>query len=258
MKFSESMPNFRRLALISLALLAAAVGPNIFPAAEAGYGELNVFAIRLLLPAIVALVVIVALSRKWEPVIARSIVWGALAGALATIPLEVIRISGYLLGFMPGNLPRLMGVLLLNRFALGPSTASDVAGWAYHFWNGASFGIIYVLILGAARRWAGVLYGIAVGVGFLVSPVVISLGVGYFGLQFSLGFPITVLTAHIAFGLTLGLLAWRFLSSQPSPLFAELRSMRTGNHSSATGDRRPLVPSRGPSATTRPDQPHNR
>jgi len=224
MKFSESMPNFRRLALISLALLAAAVGPNIFPAAEAGYGELNVFAIRLLLPAIVALVVIVALSRKWEPVIARSIVWGALAGALATIPLEVIRISGYLLGFMPGNLPRLMGVLLLNRFALGPSTASDVAGWAYHFWNGASFGIIYVLIFGAARRWAGALYGIAVGLGFLVSPVVISLGVGYFGLQFSDWFSVTVLTAHLAFGLALGFLAKRFLESQRSPLWAALRS----------------------------------
>lgn len=94
------LPNFlkelRPLSLVLLALLAAAVGPNIFPAAEAGYGELSIFAIHLLLPAIAALVVIVALSRRWEPAIARSIVWGALAGALATIPLEAIRISGYL------------------------------------------------------------------------------------------------------------------------------------------------------------------
>lgn len=224
MNFLELMPNFRRLALISLALLAAAVGPNIFPAAEAGYGELNIFAVRLLLPAVVLLVVIIVLSRKWEPSIARSIVWGALAGALATIPLEAIRLPGYLLGFMPGNLPRLMGVLLLNRFALGPSTASDIAGWAYHFWNGVSFGIIYVLIFGAARRWVGIVYGIAVGVGFMLSPVVVALGVGYFGLQFSDWFSVTVLTAHLAFGLALGFLAKKFLASQRSLLWAALRS----------------------------------
>jgi len=32
-----------------------------------------------------------------------------------------------------------MGVLLLDRFALGPSALSDIAGFSYHFWNGAAF-----------------------------------------------------------------------------------------------------------------------
>ncbi|HVB87716.1 MAG TPA: hypothetical protein VNK23_13740 [Candidatus Dormibacteraeota bacterium] len=81
-----------------------------------------------MLPAIAVLLVIVVFSQTSEYAISRSIVWGALAGALATIPLEAVRISGYLLGFSPGNLPRLMGVLLLNRFALGPSIASDITG----------------------------------------------------------------------------------------------------------------------------------
>ena len=221
MSFSNSL---RSLLFISSALLAAAVGPNIFPAAEAGYGEMNVFAIRFLFPAVGVLAIVVVLGRKWQPSVARYIAWGALAGALATIPLEAIRIPGYLLGFMPGNMPRLMGVLLLNRFALGPSTASDVAGWAYHLWNGASFGIIYVLVFGTARRWAGVLYGVAVGVGFMLSPVVVALGVGYFGLQFSGWFSVTVLAAHLAFGFTLGVLAKKFLNSERSPLWAALRS----------------------------------
>jgi hypothetical protein len=227
MDFPHLIKGLRPLSLAGLALLAAAVGPNIFPAAEAGYGELNIFAVRLLLPAIAVLVVIVILGRRREPAIARSIVWGALAGALATIPLEAVRISGYLLGFMPGNLPRLMGVLLLNRFALGPSIASDIAGWAYHFWNGASFGVIYVLVFGAARRWAGVLYGIAVGVGFMLSPVVVALGVGYFGLQFSDWFSVTVFTAHIAFGFSVGWLAKRFLGSERSLLWAAMKSSFT-------------------------------
>jgi hypothetical protein len=73
MSFSNSL---RPLGLAFLTLLAAAVGPNIFPAAEAGYGELNVFAIHFLLPAIRLLIVIVLLSRKWEPSITRCVVWG--------------------------------------------------------------------------------------------------------------------------------------------------------------------------------------
>ena len=123
---------------------------------------------------------------------------------------------------MPGSLPEMMGVLLLDRFALGPSTLSKIAGWAYHFRNGAAFGIIFVLLFGTRRVWAAVLYGLAVGVGFMLSPVVRALGIGYFGLQFSPGFPVVVLTAHAAFGLALGLLARLFLGLQPNMAFSAI------------------------------------
>jgi hypothetical protein len=207
-------------------LAAASVGPLIFPAAQAGYGTMTQSAKYFLLPAVAILLILALLSWKSAPAIGRSIVWGGLAGAIATIGLEAVRLTGFKLSYMPGNLPRLMGVLLLNRFALGPSFVSDLAGWAYHFWNGASFGIIYVLIFGASRRWVGVLFGVLVGLGFLVSPVVLSLGVGYFGLQFSIGLPITVLTAHVVFGLMLGMFARWFLSAQASVLMTELRVFR--------------------------------
>jgi hypothetical protein len=217
------MQTLKNIVLLLVALAAASVAPLIFPAAQAGYGTMSESARYFLLPAAIILILLAAISWKSAPAIGKSIVWGGIAGAIATVGLEAVRLTGYKLGYMPGNMPRLMGVLLLNRFALGPSFASDLAGWAYHFWNGASFGIIYALILGASRRWPGILYGILVGFGFLVSPVVLSLGVGYFGLQFSIGFPITVLTAHVAFGALLGVLAHRFLSGQPSVLMTELR-----------------------------------
>lgn len=220
------MRTLRNASLLLITLGAASVGPLIFPAAQAGHGTMSQLATYFLLPAVTVLIVTVLLSLKSVPAVGRSIVWGGVAGAIATIGLEIVRITGFKMGYMPGNLPRLMGVLLLNRFALGPSIASDLAGWAYHFWNGASFGIIYVLLFGATRRWVGVLYGITVGIGFLVSPVVLSLGVGYFGLQFSTGFPITVLAAHAAFGLLLGALAHRFLSAQPSVMMTEFRVFR--------------------------------
>lgn len=222
------MKSLKNALLLLIALGAASVGPLIFPAAQAGHSTMPQLAKYFLLPAVVLLFVIVLLSWKSVPAVGRSIAWGGLAGAVATIGLEVVRLTGFKMGYMPGNLPRLMGVLLLNRFALGPSIASDLAGSAYHFWNGASFGMIYALLLGTSRRWVGVIYGIVVGLGFLVSPVVLSLGVGYFGLQFSTGFPITVLTAHAVFGLLLGTLAHQFLSSQPSGMAVEWSLFKTG------------------------------
>ena len=107
---------------------------------------------------------------------------------------------------MPGNLPRLMGVLLLDRFALGPSTLSDAAGFAYHAWNGASFGIVFTMLAKGRSSWWAVPFGLLVGLGFLASPVVLALGVGPFGRDFGWQFAATVLAAHAAFGLALALL----------------------------------------------------
>ncbi len=45
------------------------------------------------------------------------------------------------------------------------------------------------------------------------------------GLEFSLGFPATVLLAHAAFGAVLGVLAYRFSGAQPSVVFDSLRSI---------------------------------
>lgn len=217
-----------QLLLTAVVLLLASVGPLIFPAAQAGYGSMPVFSTRVLLPAIGGLALLSALLRSSHRAIARAIVLGAAAGAIATLPLEAVRLIGFHYGYMPGNLPRLMGVLLLNRFAEGPSLSSDIAGWAYHFWNGASFGILFVTLFGARRRWLAAIYGLAVGVGFLLSPVVASLGVGFFGLEFSRGFPVTVLTAHLAFGGALGVLTRMVLGKQPSLVWNALSETFVG------------------------------
>lgn len=213
------------LFLIGLTLALASVSPLIFPVAMDGHGTLNLLAKQWLIPSIIMLAIITLLTWKRVPLVSRSIAWGALAGALATGALEAVRIVGFHLGYMPGSMPKLMGVLLLDRFALGPDVASNLAGWGYHFWNGAAFGIIYVLLIGTRRSWAAIVYALAIGVGFMFSPVVRSLGVGYFGLNFSVGFPIVVLLAHFMFGWVLGLLAFRFLPSRCSAALAEARSV---------------------------------
>jgi hypothetical protein len=128
------------------------------------------------------------------------------SGPFATFALEAIRYSGFRLGFMPGNLPELMGVLLLDRFALGPTAAFSAAGFTYHLWIGACFGIIFVVGRFKLADWWAIPYAIAIGIGFLVSPVVQGLGVGVFGIDFGWHFAATVLLAHLAFGVALSLL----------------------------------------------------
>lgn len=201
-----------RAALLAL----ASVAPNVFPASQMGYGSLHQLAVTVMLPAAAALVGLWLGARRAHSPLASLVGRAALAGALATLALEAIRYPGFRMGFMPGNLPQLMGVLLLDRFALGPSQLSNLAGFAYHFWNGASFGMVFVLLAVGASRWWAVPFGLAVGAGFLASPVVLALGVGPFGRDFGWHFAATVLTAHVAFGVALALLLPARLGDQPT------------------------------------------
>ena len=194
---------------LGLAAVAAA-GPAAFPLAQMGYAPLSQLAWIAILPSALLLTVAgLLLPQCGMRGIGSALRMGLLAGTLATLALEAVRYSGFRLGFMPGNLPELMGVLLLNRFALGPSTASTLAGFAYHFWNGAAFGAIFALLALGRSRWWTIPFGLALGLGFLVSPVVQSLGVGLFGKDFGWHFAATVLTAHAAYGTALATLLGR-------------------------------------------------
>ncbi len=191
--------------LRTMLVVLAALGPTAFPAAVKGYGSLQELAKILILPGAAGLLLAWA-ALRWCGLreISSAVAKGALAGAVATLALEAVRYTGFRLGFMPGNLPELMGVLLLDRFALGPSTASTLAGFAYHFWNGACLGVIFAVLVAGRSRWWAIPYAFAIGIGFLVSPVVQALGVGLFGIDFGWHFAATVLLAHVAFGVVLG------------------------------------------------------
>jgi hypothetical protein len=204
------------LALRGLLIALAAIAPTAFPASQAGYSTLHDLTFSAVLPAAALLGLAWAFLRN-SPFneLALSIRNGALAGALATIALEAVRYSGFRMGFMPGNLPELMGVLLFDRFALGPTTASTLGGFIYHFWNGACFGIVFALGRFQLSNWSAIPYGVAVGVGFLVSPVVQGLGVGLFGVNFGWHFAATVLAAHLAFGVAMASLLSRSWAHAP-------------------------------------------
>ncbi len=200
------------LSLSGLALLLAGVSPNIFPAAQAGIASMSVLGLRLLLPSVVALALVTGIAAwRRHRRLSNRIFAGAAAGLVATLGLEAVRATSFhVFEGMPGDLPRLLGVLMTDRFMLGPSHFSDVLGWTYHFWNGATFGIIFAVVFGRTSLLSAVVYGELVGMGFLISPAVSSLGIGFMGLEMPM-MPITVALAHLAYGLILGVLCRRWV-----------------------------------------------
>ncbi len=208
-----------KILIILTLLILSAISPNLFVVAQAGIASFSSLTIKFLIPSVALIFVVIIISKILRhKEIVRLTLNGMVAGTIATVALEIFRGSGFRLGMMPGELPRLMGVLMLNQFAAGPDIWSDLAGWSYHFWNGASFGIIFSLLMGQSKAWQGIVYGLLIGVGFMISPVVKSLGIGLFGFEFKNGFEFgtTVTIAHIAYGFTLSFILMRLNKGIPN------------------------------------------
>lgn len=209
----------KKLLLLFTGLLAAGISPNLFPIAQAGYAKLSSLAVEFLMPSVIIIfiLIIVANAMKYYD-LKKQISNGIIAGLAGTVGLEIVREIGFRMGGMPGDMPKLLGVLLFDRFAYGPSFWSNVAGWAYHFWNGAAFGIIFSLIFGRGKIWMSVIYALLIGTGFMISPATKALGVGIFGLQFKDGYQFltTVILAHIAFGSIVGWMIYKNNDGMPN------------------------------------------
>lgn len=214
------------LALTAGGLVVAAIGPNVLVIAlTPGMPEMPVLTRYALVPSVGLLAVVwVTAALRGERRLTNRLWVGLWAGAASTGLLDAFRLTGFHLGFMPGNMPRMFGVLILDRMALGPSLGSDVLGYLYHYWVGACFGLTYTLLAGRVRWWWGLVWGLIVEVGMMVTPpMVVAMDTGYFGVKFGPGLFVTSLTAHVAFGIALGLLAERYVLHRGT-LLALLRS----------------------------------
>jgi hypothetical protein len=71
---------------------------------------------------------------------------------------------------------------------------------------------------------------VLLGLGFMLSPVVSALGVGFLGLEFSKSFPVTVKLAHAAVGTVLGWLSARWLGFEASLVCDVVEVCFAGNY----------------------------
>jgi hypothetical protein len=221
------------LVLTGLAAIPAAIGPNVLVVALTPGMPGMPFLVRwALLPSLFLLAGVWAVAAGLRLSRLTNRIWtGIWVGFGATAALDVFRLMSFRLGLLPGNMPRMFGVLILDTMALGPSLLSDLVGYLYHYWVSACFGLAYTLLCGRTRWWGGVIWGLVIEVGMMTTPpMVIAMDTGYFGLKLGKGLLngvfIGSLIPHIAYGIALGLLLERYTRHPGSVLMLIKEALR--------------------------------
>lgn len=190
-----------------------------------------------MIPSIIAIFAVGIYAHSKRPRFSNRLFTGMRAGAVATLALEIFRIPGYLYArwipmddmiMLPGMLltekaPSIMGVreiimqsgVPMHLFI--PSIDALVAGALWHFWNDATFGLTYALIVGKGKWWYGLIWGFIVEIGMMLAPWLIMM-MEPFGIKFADGYNIFLITlaGHLAFGIVLGLFVSKFVKDKES------------------------------------------
>ena len=193
----------------------------------------------VIIPSVVAIFAIGILSRSKFPRITNRLFKGMAAGAVASFALEAIRIPGYMFAkWLPmDSMISLPGLLLTEKI----SSLSEVkqvimqsgvamnlyhapldafmVGALWHFWNGATFGIVYALVIGKGKWWYGMIWAFIIEIGMMLTPYLILMK-GPFGIEHMDGYNLFVITliAHLAFGAVLGALVQKWKKGSESIL----------------------------------------
>jgi len=184
-----------------------------------------------IIPSVIIIFMIGILSRSKFPRLSNRLFVGMSAGAIASLALEAIRIPGYMFAkWMPmDSMISLPGLLLTEKITalsevkqvimrsgvpMNLYTApmdAFLAGGLWHFWNGATFGIIYALLLGKGKWWYGLIWAVIIEMVMMMAPYLIIMK-GPFGVEHMDGYNIFVLTliAHLVFGAVLGIIVQKW------------------------------------------------
>jgi hypothetical protein len=191
-----------------------------------GWCSMRSFTFLVSLPASVILVVLALVDRAiGTQRLYRAVLVGAVAGLIAAAAYDVFRLPfvyADALG-LQRVVPALKLFKVFPRFGamiLGQpleQTAypmrAELVGWAYHFSNGLTFGVMYVTLIGdaAKRHWAwAVVFALGLELAMLFTPYP-----AFFGIPLTAKFVIVTLIAHLVFGIVMGLVTlsfWKLLA----------------------------------------------
>jgi hypothetical protein len=181
-----------------------------------GLCAMQTFTFAILLPATAALIALAVLDRtKGDGQLGQAVIVGAVAGFVAACAYDVFRLP--FVFSREWNLESI--VPPMNLFKVFPrfgamilgepveqetySLAAHLIGWVYHFSNGVTFGVMYVAMIGDGRRrswlWA-VLLATGLELAMLFTPYP-----QFFAIPLTTLFVAVTFTAHLVFGVALGL-----------------------------------------------------
>jgi hypothetical protein len=181
-----------------------------------GWWTMRHFTLWVSVPALIALGGLMLADRAFGTQrLWLSALVGAFAGVIAAVAYDVFRLPFVFadaLGIqqvVPALklfkvFPR-FGAMILGQPLEQPvySLSAQLVGWAYHFSNGLTFGIMYVALIGDAskRRWVwAVVFAVGLELAMLFTPYP-----AFFHIPLTTKFIVVTLTAHLVFGIVMGL-----------------------------------------------------
>ena len=201
MPSTESSTIISRVGVFSLAFLSFACLLGQFY----GLWSMRFFACWVLVPSTLLLGAIAYGVRRGPRNWRSPLVWiveGTIGGIVAAVCYDLYRLPFVLNGAPLFRVFPRFGELLLG--ANEPVWLVHVLGWTYHFSNGAALGIMFLTLLPRARPvtfvWGAVSWALFVEMMLLVTPYT-----SFFGLELDGRFVFLTLTAHLVFGVTLGI-----------------------------------------------------
>ena len=168
-----------------------------------GVAEMQAVTLWLFVPCVVLIAGIYLATRHTHPAIHQAILLGAIGGLLGTFGYDLIRVPFLLMGqrvFAPISA---YGVWLAD--AQRSSRFTETLGWAYHFSNGISFGIMYAVWM-RGRHWGwGVLWAMLLETIAVISPFA-----DIFALRQAYGALGIAYLGHVAYGIPLGVIVQKW------------------------------------------------
>src|SRR5215475_5995584 len=177
---------------------------------------MRTFTLFIFAPAMVALLGFAIFDRlRGDGMLWRAVLIGFFGGLLAAVSYDVFRLPfvfakewGISSIVPPMGLfkvfPRFGAMVLGQPIEQSHySMTTQIVGWLYHFSNGATFGVMYVAMIGnpTRRHWAwAVVMALALELGMLLTPYP-----QVFGIQVTTRFVVVTVAAHAIFGVGLGL-----------------------------------------------------
>ena len=192
-----------------------------------GLCPMRIFTPFIFLPALVLLIAFALADRsRGDGRLWRAVWIGLVGGLLAAVSYDVFRLPFVFAKEwgIAGVVPPMQLFKVFPRFGamvLGQpieqssySLTTQLVGWLYHFSNGATFGVMYVAMIGdgTKRHWAwAVVFAVGLELGMLFTPYA-----AVFNIPVTTRFVIVTMAAHAIFGVGLGFVV-QWLARRTTP-----------------------------------------
>jgi hypothetical protein len=171
-----------------------------------GLWSMHVFACGILPPATLMLIAIAYRSKPTDNPLENPRTWiveGAIGGVVAAIVYDLYRLPFVLKGAPLFKVFPKFGELILN--GTEPAWLVQTLGWTYHFSNGAALGIMFLAMIGTRVTRTSLVLGAIAWALFIETCLLLTPYAGFFGLKLDGRFLFLTASAHLIFGVALGL-----------------------------------------------------